>query len=50
LGYAPDELRNMTLYDLVAHDPEDIDHNIQRVLDRKRYFVGERKYRVRTVL
>lgn len=45
LGYATDELQNMTLYDIVAHAPEGIDDNIRRILERKRYFIGERKYR-----
>jgi PAS domain S-box-containing protein len=45
LGYAPNELKNLTLYDLVAHDPDDIDINIRRVLNQKHYFVGERRYR-----
>lgn len=45
LGYAPDELQNITLYDIVAHEPEDIDANIRHVLERRRYFVGGRRYR-----
>jgi PAS domain S-box-containing protein len=45
LGYAPEELKSMTLYDIVAHDRASIDNNISRILAQKRYFVGERKYR-----
>jgi PAS domain S-box-containing protein len=45
LGYEADELRRLTLYDIVAHDPESIDRNGQLVLDRGRYFIGERRYR-----
>jgi PAS domain S-box-containing protein len=45
LGYRPEELRRLTLYDIVAHFPEIIDRNIQRVLEEGRLFIGERQYR-----
>jgi PAS domain S-box-containing protein len=45
LGYSEDELRSMTLYDIVADDREAIDANVRRVLELKNPFVGERKYR-----
>src|SRR5919202_2071632 len=45
LGYTPEELRRLTLYDIVAHDRESIDRNISRVMEEGRYFIGERKYR-----
>src|SRR5215208_2972159 len=45
LGYEADELRRLTLYDIVAHDPESIDRNVQLVLDSGRHFIGERRYR-----
>jgi PAS domain S-box-containing protein len=45
LGYEPDELKEMTLYDVVAHDRESVDNNIRRLLNQKHYSVGERKYR-----
>jgi PAS domain S-box-containing protein len=45
LGYEPAELRRLTLYDIVAHFPENIDRNIQRVLEEGRLFIGERQYR-----
>ena len=45
LGYQADELRRLTLYDIVAHDPETIDRNVQFVLDQGRHFIGERRYR-----
>jgi PAS domain S-box-containing protein len=44
LGYTLDELKGMTLYDLVAHDRESVDHNIERVVAEGNFFVGERKY------
>src|SRR5919199_1565112 len=45
LGYAEEELRSMTLYDIVAADQESVDANVRRVLERKSPFVGVRKYR-----
>jgi PAS domain S-box-containing protein len=45
LGYAEEELRSLTLYDIVAADRKSIDMNIQRSLERRRRFIGERKYR-----
>jgi PAS domain S-box-containing protein len=45
LGYAPEELIDMTLYDIVAHDRESVNNNIRRISAQKHYFIGERKYR-----
>jgi PAS domain S-box-containing protein len=45
LGYAEEELRSLTLYDIVAADRKSIDLNIQRNLEQMRRFIGERKYR-----
>lgn len=45
LGYTAEEIRLLKLYDIVAHDRDSVDRNIQRVLAQKRYFIGERKYR-----
>jgi PAS domain S-box-containing protein len=45
LGYTEEELRHMTLYDIVAHDRASVDRNMRRVRERKHYYVGERKYR-----
>ena len=44
LGYTEEELRNMTLYDIVAADRESIDSNIRRILEQKYRSVGERKF------
>ncbi|MDQ3835293.1 MAG: PAS domain S-box protein, partial [Actinomycetota bacterium] len=44
LGYTEEELRTMTLYDIVAAERKSIDRNIRRV-QGKDPFVGERKYR-----
>jgi PAS domain S-box-containing protein len=45
LGYAPEELKNMTLYEIVAHDKASVDRNIERVLENGRYVIGERSFR-----
>jgi PAS domain S-box-containing protein len=45
LGYSADELRRMTIYDLVAHEREEIDANLGRILEEGRLRVGERFYR-----
>ncbi len=45
LGYAPEELEGMTLYDVVAHNKESVDRNIERVLENGRYVIGETSYR-----
>ena len=45
LGYSEEELRRMTLYDVIAHDRASVDENVRRVTERKDPSVGERKYR-----
>ncbi|MCA1688579.1 MAG: PAS domain S-box protein, partial [Actinobacteria bacterium] len=45
LGYSPEEIRRLTLYDIVAHDHEGIDRNIGRIVAEGQYFIGERTYR-----
>jgi PAS domain S-box-containing protein len=45
LGYTEDELKGMTLYDIVAHDRESVDLNIGRVMEEGRASLGERRYR-----
>ncbi|QYJ16311.1 hypothetical protein Rxycam_02144 [Rubrobacter xylanophilus DSM 9941] len=45
LGYTEEELRRMTLYDVVAHDRRSIDRNIERIRRAGRYSPGERRYR-----
>jgi diguanylate cyclase (GGDEF)-like protein/PAS domain S-box-containing protein len=44
-GYTAEELRIMTNYDFVAHSREDIDAAVERVVQERRGFFGERKYR-----
>lgn len=45
LGYYEEELERMTLYDVVAADRESVDLNVQRTLQMRRSFVGQRRYR-----
>jgi PAS domain S-box-containing protein len=44
LGYAPEELKRMTLYEIVAHDRKSIDRNVKLVVEAGHYFIGERQY------
>src|SRR5918994_1443983 len=45
LGYTDDELKEMTLYDIVDHDQESVDLNIGRIMVEGHRFLGERQYR-----
>jgi len=45
LGYTADELRGMHIYEVVAHERDDIDAVFQNTLDEGRGFIGERQYR-----
>ncbi len=45
LGYTCAEMRGLTLYDLIAHESESINRNIQFVLTEKYHSIGERQYR-----
>jgi PAS domain S-box-containing protein len=45
LGYTPEELRELTVYDLVAHEKENVDFHIKKVISQKQHFHGERKLR-----
>src|SRR5215211_5404881 len=45
LGYSPEEISNLTLYDLLPCSKEDTDSYIGRVLERSRYASGEWRHR-----
>jgi diguanylate cyclase (GGDEF)-like protein/PAS domain S-box-containing protein len=45
LGYTPEELTGMKLYDIVAEDRESIDQYMHRLKEEKSLFIGERRYR-----
>jgi len=45
LGYTPDELRGLTLYDIVGHDRASVDRHVERIRGKKKCSIGERRYR-----
>src|SRR5207248_7813935 len=45
LGYTAEELLGLTIYDVVAHDPESIDDFLERTRQSKHCQVGERRHR-----
>jgi PAS domain S-box-containing protein len=45
LGYESEEFKDLTLYDIVAHDKDSVDENMKRIMAEGRYFLGERSYR-----
>ena len=45
IGYTATELCEMTIYDFVAHERDDIDRNVRLHVVEERRFVGERRYR-----
>jgi PAS domain S-box-containing protein len=45
LGYTGDEMRGMELHEIVAHDREDVEANVERTLREGRRFIRERRYR-----
>ena len=45
IGYASEDLLEMTIYDFLAHEREEVDSNVRRDLQERRRFAGEQKYR-----
>ena len=45
LDYTLEELKEKTLYDFVAHNPESVNHDTRRVLEDGHHFIGEQRYR-----
>jgi len=45
LGYTFEELKNMSIYDYLAHRREDIDHHFEHVLTEGGHFLGVRTHR-----
>jgi PAS domain S-box-containing protein len=45
LGYTLEDLKDMTIYDFVAHDKESVDQNTERIVAEGSVLVGERKYK-----
>ena len=44
LGYTPEEIMSLTLYDVVPYSPEDMDCYVERVLKQRSYVSGERRH------
>jgi len=45
LGYTAEEIKGLSVYDILATAPEEVDQKIELVLRKKRAFLGERQYR-----
>lgn len=45
LGYSHAEILQLTLYDLVPHERDSVDFNIEQILANKQHYLGERRYR-----
>jgi PAS domain S-box-containing protein len=45
LGYSLEDLKEMTLYDVVAHDRKGVDEITELIIEEGQYVVGERRYR-----
>jgi PAS domain S-box-containing protein len=44
LGYTAEDIPWLTIYDIVSHDRESVDVNVQKVLANGRHFLEERQY------
>jgi len=47
LGYTPEEIMRLTLYDVVPYSREDMDCYVERVLKQRSYVSGERRHQRR---
>jgi PAS domain S-box-containing protein len=45
LGYSADEMKNLSLYDIVSHEKKDIDSYNKRIRQQKFVAIGERRHR-----
>ncbi len=45
LGYSVEDIRGLSIYDIVAHDRGSIDLNIENTKENNRHFIGPRKYK-----
>jgi PAS domain S-box-containing protein len=45
LGYSLEEIRNLSLYDIIAHSKESVNRNLERVLKSGGFVIGERRWR-----
>lgn len=44
-GYTAAEVTRLRVYDLIPHDPQGVDRNVERALEQRHILVGERSYR-----
>jgi PAS domain S-box-containing protein len=44
LGYKDEEIKNLNVYDYIAHDKDNITQVVQRVLKDQHVYIGERQY------
>ncbi len=45
LGYTADELLQLTVYEVIDHDPQSVDEYIELIKDQHRLFIGNRRHR-----
>ncbi|HZR29472.1 MAG TPA: PAS domain S-box protein, partial [Terriglobales bacterium] len=45
LGYRPDEIKKLKLYDIVVDTPDSVDENVRRTLRERRIQIANRRYR-----
>ncbi len=45
LGYSIEDIAGLSIYDIVAHDRDSIDSNIEKIKEKKRCYIGQRNYR-----
>lgn len=45
LGYTESEFYKLTLYDIVAHEKQNIDNSIAKIYDEENVFLGERQHK-----
>ena len=45
IGYEAEELQNLTVYDVIAHERESVDRSVEKLLTERCFITGERQYR-----
>jgi len=45
VGYTPEEISELDIYNFLDHDKSSVDANIKKAVSKKYYLVGERKYK-----
>jgi PAS domain S-box-containing protein/putative nucleotidyltransferase with HDIG domain len=47
LGYSPEEMLQLRIYDIVAADPQTIDHTFQRIREERRAVIAQQQHRAK---